>query len=878
MSRLRPSVLAAKSRLAQGYEELRRRHQEGASGEEVSSALTDLRDAVLLELFEAALADFTEGDADLLRKAVVLVAHGGYGRRDIAPLSDVDLMLLHDQWTSARLTRLAERLLCDVFDAGMTLGHSVRTNEEACRLACQDAMICTSLVESRLLTGSQDLFDRFLDTFHRRIRSRNGSLLTAVEQARQQERIKFGETVYLLEPNIKRSRGGLRDIHLLRWIGTVRYGTPRPAELRDLGVLSEEDYGSLQRASEFLLRLRNEMHFHAGRSGDVLDRAEQLRIAAAFGYQPTAGMLPVEQFMRDYFRHTEQVSHIVTRFVENARPDRRRRVVTTALFGHRVEGVYRVGPSEIVASSQGLARLRGNLAAVMELVDLANLYDKQIAPDTWEAVRRDVASLRGEVSDDARQHFLSLLSHPARLGELLRELHAAGLLEQFIPAFSHARGLLQFNQYHKYTVDEHCLRAVEHATEFLNDRGPLGNVYRGMVQKRVLHLALLIHDLGKGYAEDHCQVGQRIARETAQRLGLDPHEAESLELLVEKHLLMNHLAFRRDTSDERLIVRFAVEIGSPELMRMLYLMTAADLAAVGPGSLNGWKAEVITDLYHRAMRHLAGESPGTSVAEYLDSRREAVRSALGPRRDDPWFVRQVETLPTSCLQTTDPRQLADDLTLLHGLHAGEVNTQGVYQPETSTVRFTIGTTEQVVPGIFHRLTGALASQGLQILTAEINTLADGLVLDRFWVCDPDYSGEPPPERLDAIRRSLAESLTKPGGSPPSFRRTWQMGGRRAVAHTQETRVRTDNTTSEQFTILDIFTSDRPGLLYTITRTLFELDLSVSRAKIGTFLDQVVDVFYVTDRQNGKIEDEGRLEKIQQRLLEVIGELENERPV
>ena len=873
MSRLRPSVLAAKSRLAEGYEELRRRHQEGSSGQEVSSALSDLRDQVLLELLEAALMDLFEGDAESIRQEVALVAHGGYGRRDIAPLSDVDLMLLHDQWSSARLTRLAERILCDVFDAGLTLGHSVRTIEESCRLACQDAMICTSLVESRLLTGNPALFDRFFDTFHRRIRSRDGSLLAAVEHARQQERIKFGETVYLLEPNIKRSRGGLRDIHLLRWIGTVRYGTPRPADLRDLGALSEEDYVSLQRAGEFLLRLRNEMHFHAGRPRDVLDRAEQLRIAAAFGYQPTAGMLPVERFMRDYFRHTEQVSHIVTRFVENARSGRRKRAVTTALFGHRVEGVYRVGPSEIMAGPHGLARLRGNLATVMELVDLANLYDKQIAPDTWEAVRRDVASLRGEVCDAARQHFLSLMSHPARLGELLRELHAAGLLEQFIPAFRHARGLLQFNQYHKYTVDEHCLRAVEHATDFLNDRGPLGNVYRGMVHKRVLHLALLIHDLGKGYAEDHCQVGLRIARETGQRLGLDLHETESLELLVHNHLLMNHLAFRRDTSDERLIVRFAVEVGSPELMRMLYLVTAADLAAVGPGSLNGWKAEVITDLYHRAMQHLAGESPGTSVAEYLDARREAVRSALGGRRSEPWFVRQVDSLPASCLQTTDPGQLAEDLKMLQGLQPGEVATQGVYQAETATVRFTIGTSEQVAPGIFHRLTGALTSHGLQILTAEINTLADGLVLDRFWVCDPDYSGEPPPQRLDAIRRSLAESLANPAGPPPSFRRTWQMGGR-AVAPTQETRIRSDNTTSEQFTILDIFTSDRPGLLYTITHALYELSLSVSRAKIGTFLDQVVDVFYVTDRQNRKIEEEGRLDEIQQRLLEVIKELES----
>ncbi|NUQ64402.1 MAG: [protein-PII] uridylyltransferase [Pirellulales bacterium] len=869
MAGLRPSVLAARARLADGHEQLRNRHQDGCPGPELSAAITDLRDQVLLALFEAALADLPAAEAGALRRDVVLVAHGGYGRRDVAPYSDVDLMVLVAPGSRPRTGPLAERFMCDVFDCGLMLGQSVRTAEEACRLACQDPRICTSLVESRLLAGDPALFEQFLKAFHRRVRGHSAGLLGAIQKARLEERIKFGETVFLLEPNVKRSRGALRDIHLLRWAGMVRYGASRPEELRRLDVLSEEDFDAVVRAGEFLLWLRNEMHFHAGKSGDVLDRAEQLRIARLLRYEPAAGMLPVEQFMRDYFRHTDQVSHITTRFLEAARPDLQKRAMSTKWFGHRVQGGYRVGPSEILADRHGLRRLRGNLTPIMELVDLANLYDKQIAAGTWEAVRREVASLSQEIPLEARDHFLSLLSHPRRLGELLRGLHEVGILERFVPAFAHARGLLQFNQYHKYTVDEHCLRAVEHATEFSGDPGPLGNVYRGIQQKRILHLALLIHDLGKGYPEDHCEVGARIARETAQRLGLETHEAESLEFLVGRHLLMNHLAFRRDTSDEQLIVRFAVEVGSPELMRMLYILTAADLAAVGPGSWNGWKAEVITDLYHRTMKHLAGESLGTSAEEHQRSRRGAVRAALRTQGEDPWFVRHIDALPASFLNGTPPNQLAEDLRLLHALRPGEVNAQAVYQPETSAVLFTIGTNEDVTPGIFHRLTGALASHGLQILSAEINTLLDGLILDRFWVHDPDYAGEPPPERLEAIRSSLVESLTATDAKPPSFRRTWQMGSRRVVAHRLETRVHVDNSTSDRFTILDIFTADRRGLLYTITRTLYELGLSVARAKIGTFLDQVVDVFYVTGRHGAKIQDDRRLETIRCRLLEII---------
>jgi [protein-PII] uridylyltransferase len=332
--------------------------------------------------------------------------------------------------------------------------------------------------------------------------------------------------------------------------------------------------------------------------------------------------------------------------------------------------------------------------------------------------------------------------------------------------------------------------------------------------------------------------------------------------------MMNHLALRRDTSDEQLIVRFAVEVGSPELLQRLFVLTAADLAAVGPDSWTSWKAEVVTDLYHGAMQHLAGESPASSREEYLQGRREAVKARLGPEGDQPWFVRQLEGIPDAYLSTNEPGQIAADLRLLARLPPGQVHAEGRYQPETQTVQFIIGTREELTPGIFHKLTGALSGRGLQILSAQINTLADGLVLDRFWVRDPDYVGQSPPERLEEINRSLADSLLYPGATP-SFRRTWTLGGDRPALSTAQTRVLIDNTTSAAFTILDIFTLDRRGLLYAIARAIFELGLSVGRAKIGTYLDQVVDVFYVTDQEGRKVDEPARLHEIRRRLLEVI---------
>ena len=599
-------------------------------------------------------------------------------------------------------------------------------------------------------------------------------------------------------------------------------------------------------------------------------------------------------------------------------------------FGHRVENGLHVGPAGLLASGRGLRNLHGDLTAIMRLIDLANLYDAPIAASTWEAIRHEAARLRAEPpSPEACRHFLSLLGHPARLATLLRDMHSAGLLERFIPEFEHARGLLQFNQYHKYTVDEHCLRAVEFATELAADRGPVGRVYRSISQKHLLHLALLIHDLGKGRLEDHREVGLQIAADTAARLGLPPHETESLRFLVHKHMLLNHLAFRRDTADEQLAVQLAVQVGSPELLQMLYVLTAADLGAVGPDVWDGWKTEVVTDLYHRTMQRLAGDSPETTLDDMLVERRAEVRNWLGTRKDEPWFAEHLDALPAAYFSATPPQQAAADLLLLHGLSRSETEGDGGGCREKSLEN------GESLPDNLLRPPGSGAP--------DPNKADSPVFVDHGFAAAPRKLGQSPywwprtisrrrrwfnapsPHRKQVVRRHLppadrrieqprpanplganphlarrigarpvlgprsrfcgraaarkgsnrsngrwSNRIENPSAEPPTFRRIWQTGSHRRVrVPGVPTRVQIDNSTSSGLTIIDVFTHDRPGLLYAVTRTLFELELSVARAKIGTFLDQVVDVFYVTDRQNRKIRDEGRLDEIRRRLVEVV---------
>ena len=448
------------------------------------------------------------------------------------------------------------------------------------------------------------------------------------------------------------------------------------------------------------------------------------------------------------------------------------------LFSHWADD-YRVTPNQIVATKASLARLQTDLCEVLRLCELANLHNKRIAPATWEAVRAAVPRLGGEESPEVSRQFMALLSQPGRLGELLRRLHELGVLEKIIPDFTHARCLLQFNEYHKYTVDEHCILAVERATDFNADPGILGRVYRSIKQKRTLHLALLIHDLGKGFVEDHSEVGLRMADEIAKRLRLPLREAETVKFLVHKHLTMSHLAFWRDTSDDQVIVRFAVEVGSPEVLDMLFVLTAADFAAVGPGVWNSWKSEVLSisiDAHVNTWRAMRRRSIPWNGSSGSATRSAHAWQATVTR---PGSRRSLGAAPYAYVVHSSPERVATELRDLRRLGPEDVHARGRYLPESHTVEFVVGTHERITPGVFHKLTGALASQGLQILSAEINTLADGLVLDRFYVSDPDYADEPPAVRLDEVSRALVQALISPDGATPAFRKVWRSASQSA---------------------------------------------------------------------------------------------------
>src|SRR3954462_5095329 len=872
--RLRSIEREVRLELADGRQQLRAQHDLGLEGGRVCARYTTLVDTAIGRIYESYLGELPQAEAAQLRERVALVAHGGYGRRQQAPFSDVDLMVLYEGKRDALIGQLASRLTQDICDVYQNLGHSLRTPAEAIQQARGDAQVGTSLLESRLLMGNSDVYGRYSELMRALIEKRGSVLAPEFIAERRKERLEYGETVYLLEPNVKRSRGGLRDIHLLRWLWFLKAGVADPDRLHDMGVVSKFDHRRLMSAQNFLLRVRNEMHFHANETSDSLSRAEQLRLAEYLKYTGKQGMLPVEQFMRDYFHHTAHVWRMAHRLSELMQPASRVSRMLEPVLGRKTEDDYQVGRYEVSAKPRATARLAQHPEEVLKLVDLARREGKRISQDTWHFVYRTAPQYSSEPKPVVVDAFLKLLSNPVRLGELLRRLHEMHVLEKIVPEFHHARSLLQFNQYHKYTVDEHCIRAIEEAADFVGRTDAVGDVYRQLADKTTLHLVLLLHDLGKGFEEDHSEVGRRIAKSTAERLRLPASQAATLEFLVHKHLRMSHLAQRFDTTQPALVERFVEEVGTQSRLDLLFLVTCADLAAVGPDVLNNWKVEVLSDLYFRASRKFAAVDP-VGASRSGDDRHAVWQQFSTAEREDPWFGRQSGAIPGTFFNKRSAASVADALRRLRSLAPRSGVAWANYLPETDTVEFIAGIDQGSGRAIFSSMAGALTSKNMQIMAAETNILADDLLLLRYVAREPESPGKPAAERLKSICDVLVASIDSDviPKFPKILGREQKAAG--AALTNLPNEVRIDNDLSAECTIVEVFTVDRRGLLYRLARALHDAGLVIQFSKIGTYIDQVVDVFYVTERDGQKPRAEERLAAIREGLLQVISPAQTE---
>jgi [protein-PII] uridylyltransferase len=877
------------SALAEHRQALRQRLLGGATAAEVMTALTEFVDGLVRDRYRSAMKQAGEGAQIAGAQHCCLIALGGYGLRELAPYSDIDIMFLYSEEAGEAAPALFREVLHHLWDLGFQVGHSMRTIQDCIELAGQDLTIRTAMMTARFLAGSPTLFQKFHRLYAKEVVGRGvGRFIEQKMDERQREYEKFGQTIYLLEPNVKKSKGGLRDFHLLRWTGMARFLAATLQDLADRSLLSRQDFLSVTEARDFLWRVRAFLHVEAGRAQEILSFDEQVRLASLYGFEDRPHLLGVEQFMQQYYRHTMGLHETMLRFLDRCQAVSAKRRSSRVLPANMVDGHFLVTGRKLTVPSELRARVLDSPELLLRLFEMAGSRRLKIEADLVDEIHSHMDSVSSEAfrTPEASRVFLKILSGPGAVAATLDAMHRAHLLEKLIPVFATLRGLMQFNQYHKYTVDEHTLLAVGKAEALAMEPGIMGEVYQEIRRKDLLHLAILLHDLGKGRKEDHCEVGKVIAEETAARLGFDLQETRTLMFLVHRHLLMSHTAFRRDPNDENVLVPFAQEVVTPEVLRMLLILTAADIAAVGPGVLTKWKESLLIELYLRTLRTISGEQDDKMAGPNSLKRltREVAREFKTPVVGGlGWIESQLDRFPLRYLHGTPPKRIAAQLDTIGRLQAGDVLVEGNFNEELGTCEFTVITHDNLTPGIFSKTAGVMAAQGLEIFDAQIITRTDGVVVNTFQASDPDFSGAPPIERLDDTAETIIRVLKGAESIEQLRSRMIRLSSASQVtAERHASEVVIDNKISDRFTVIDVFADDTQGLLYVITHVIFRLGLSVQSARISTRLDddiqqslrtggrhEVVDVFYVTDQRGEKIEDPARLEAIRSTIKQDI---------
>lgn len=856
------SVLA--EALADGRAEIARRLiVKPSQGRAAAQATAFLHDQLLRLAYDAAGVPLDSGFA--------LVGLGGTGRGEMAPFSDIDLMFLTAGAATPAQQGAAEAILHLLWDLKLKVGHSVRSVDQLLQLTRGDMSVRTAFLEARLLWGDGDLLGHAQQRFRKEVVSGSAAEFVAAKLTeRDQRHVRMGDSRYVVEPNVKDGKGGLRDLHTLYWIGKYVHGVERPADLVGAGLFSAAEFRAFDRAERFFWSVRCHLHLLAGRAEKRLGFEYQPRIANIMHYAERPGKSPVERFMQFYFLNAKTVGDLTGQFLaqldEQLGKKGFRFALPTIRRRPRRLGGFVLDRGRIAIPGDDF--FRDGPVRLIELFALAAREELEVHPAAMRAATRDSVLIDAAVRDDPRANafFLDTLTSLNTPEAVLRWMNEAGVFGRFVPDFGRVVAQMQFDMYHHYTVDEHSIRAIGLVAEIergeLKTDHPLSSaIIRQLTSRRVLYVAVLLHDIAKGRGGDHSELGAAIALELGPRFGLEPAETETVAWLVKHHLLMSATAFKRDLADPKTIEDFARAVQSPERLRLLLILTVVDIRAVGPGVWNDWKRSLLRTLFEAAEERLRLGHKQHGRAELVLHRQEALGKALGwkasalraqARRlpDSYWLAEPLEVQTANALQVAaaearigEPRPSVvvdnDDL--------GGATRISVFTPDRE--------------GLFYRISAALAAAGANIIDARIHTTRDAMALDNLLV--HDGRGQPYSDRRLRNRLARAVEAALIGEAPPAP--ITDVAGTRERAFHVEASVAVADKASTRTTVVEVNARDRRGLLAALSAAIHARGLRIHSAHIATYGERAVDVFYLTNGAGRKL-DPAEIEALKAALL------------
>ncbi len=875
-------------------------HRSGSGGRIVCHGRALMMDLLVRHLWAAAKNTLSK-QAQKEFPPMALVALGGYGRAELNPHSDIDIMFLHAGQVVAvstplpSLSKVIDGLLYPLWDLGFKVGHSVRTISESVQMANRDMQSKTSLIEARLVTGDEKLFDKFQKAVLAKcVEGHEEEYIDMRVQDQNARRAKFGNSATMQEPNIKNACGGLRDVQNLYWMALFKYKTRSLHDMEERGMISASERKQIEAAYDFLLRVRTELHYQANRPADVLTRNLQPPVAWHLGYTDRSPRARLEVFMRDLYTHSRNI-FLITRTIEERLallPRVKRlpsiRKLISAPFRQpvpdAVDGFKFVDGQLLFASTRVFKEQPRRL---MRAFLHAQQRGLRLHPDLAQLMRAELALVdRNFLKDEhVRETFLQILSQRGSVARILRAMHEVGFLGKYLPEFGKLTCLVQHEFYHQYAADEHTLMCVDQLDRIWGAAEPpidkYAEAFQSLERPFVLYLALLLHDAGK--AEDtgkHAEIGGQLALNVSRRLELDGTTTHSLRLLIEQHLTMSQVSQRRDLEDPSVIRNFAAQVQSVENLRMLTLLTFSDSRATSDKLWNEFKDSLLWELYIKALQVLQG---GTDFIRAEERQRLLLKeevARVSPKNISPEEIdAHFEHLPGRYFDIHPTREIVADLTQAHRFMHHQIAEEEKAlepivawhnEPDRGYTAVKVCTWDRA--GLFSKIAGSFAAAGINILSAQVFSREDGIVLDTFFATDARTGKLVNREEREQFESILSEALVGEAVDFPALiarQRAPKPLYQSLEGERIATRIYFDNDTSEINTIIEIETEDRLGLLYTISQVFAALKLNIYLAKISTEKGAAIDAFYVTETNFNKITDPERQRYIADHLRQAL---------